>query len=232
VTFFGIKNRRVLVGWIGNWNYAPDVPTNPWRGAQSVPRELALIKNNDGSIILTQTLVQEFKELRGAAINPISTPVTVRAGQDINLSGLPDGRQAEIEVTFQIIEQTLSLDYVGFKVLQSKDATEYTLVGYNVTSHQVFIDRSKSGQTNFNPTFLQIPSVSPAIVLPTNNQLHMRILIDRSSVEVYVNDGSISLTTNVYPIQNEDCICVTAIGRSGYVDLIELKMYSLQSIWH
>src|SRR5206468_2650106 len=34
--------RRIAIGWMNNWNYAGAIPTDPWRSAMSVPRELAL----------------------------------------------------------------------------------------------------------------------------------------------------------------------------------------------
>jgi fructan beta-fructosidase len=34
--------RRVLLGWMSNWSYAAEVPTSPYRGTMTAPRELAL----------------------------------------------------------------------------------------------------------------------------------------------------------------------------------------------
>ncbi|GAA3326269.1 hypothetical protein GCM10020331_061480 [Ectobacillus funiculus] len=36
---------KVWIGWMNNWQYADVTPTNPWRGAMSLPRELALKKH-------------------------------------------------------------------------------------------------------------------------------------------------------------------------------------------
>jgi fructan beta-fructosidase len=36
------KGRRIVIAWANNWAYGGDIPTSPWRGAMSLPRELTL----------------------------------------------------------------------------------------------------------------------------------------------------------------------------------------------
>jgi fructan beta-fructosidase len=35
-------NKRIFLGWMSNWDYAGKVPTDPWRSAMTLPRELSL----------------------------------------------------------------------------------------------------------------------------------------------------------------------------------------------
>jgi fructan beta-fructosidase len=42
------KGRRVMIGWANNWAYAGDIPTSPWRGAMSLPREITLYEGEGG----------------------------------------------------------------------------------------------------------------------------------------------------------------------------------------
>ena len=43
VTFNNVpKNRRIMIAWMNNWQYAGSIPTDPWRSAMSVPRDLGL----------------------------------------------------------------------------------------------------------------------------------------------------------------------------------------------
>ena len=42
VTFNNVpKNRRIMIAWMNNWQYAGSIPTDPWRSAMSVPRHWA-----------------------------------------------------------------------------------------------------------------------------------------------------------------------------------------------
>ncbi len=55
VTFSDVPDgRRVMLGWVSNWQYARDVPTVPFRGAMSLPRELSL-RRADARVELVQT---------------------------------------------------------------------------------------------------------------------------------------------------------------------------------
>jgi sucrose-6-phosphate hydrolase SacC (GH32 family) len=55
--------RRILLGWMSNWDYTQDVPTAPWRGAMIVPRSLALKRTFKG-LRLAQKPVDELEKLR------------------------------------------------------------------------------------------------------------------------------------------------------------------------
>ena len=35
-------NKKIFLGWMSNWHYAGKVPTDPWRSAMTLPRELSL----------------------------------------------------------------------------------------------------------------------------------------------------------------------------------------------
>jgi len=39
---------KLYIGWMSNWPYANKVPTDPWRGAMTLPRKLALYENGEG----------------------------------------------------------------------------------------------------------------------------------------------------------------------------------------
>jgi fructan beta-fructosidase len=41
------NNERIFIGWMSNWDYAGDTPTEKWRSAMTVPRELTLRKVGD-----------------------------------------------------------------------------------------------------------------------------------------------------------------------------------------
>ncbi|NNC99729.1 MAG: glycoside hydrolase family 32 protein, partial [Gammaproteobacteria bacterium] len=58
--------RRILIAWMSNWQYANIVPTDPWRGSMTVPRELTLIKTKHG-LRLACRPISEFNSLRIAA---------------------------------------------------------------------------------------------------------------------------------------------------------------------
>ena len=69
--------RRICIGWMNNWEYGQDIPTTPWRSAQSIPREVRL-KAYSGGIHLVQAPVEECERLRGARDTLASTVIAER----------------------------------------------------------------------------------------------------------------------------------------------------------
>jgi sucrose-6-phosphate hydrolase SacC (GH32 family) len=55
-------NRRIMIGWMSNWDYAKIVAATPYRGQMSLPREISLAKI-DGAIELIQQPVPEASKL-------------------------------------------------------------------------------------------------------------------------------------------------------------------------
>ena len=55
--------RRIYLGWMSNWRYANQVPTEVWRSAMTLPRELSLASTEDG-VRLFQKPVAEINTIR------------------------------------------------------------------------------------------------------------------------------------------------------------------------
>jgi len=68
-----------------------------------------------------------------------------------------------------------------------------------------------------------------AIIEGTGNTLKLRILADRTSVEVFANDGRVSMTTCCLPDDNKRGVHVRAVG--GAATLKSMIIHELQSIW-
>ena len=79
-------SRRIWMGWLSNWEYAKVEPTPPWRGMQSVPREVRLVPAGD-ELVLAQQPVREVETLRG-------TPVVVEPGRFAGRRLLPVAGEA------------------------------------------------------------------------------------------------------------------------------------------
>ena len=46
-------NRRLMIAWMNNWEYANQIPTSPWRSPMSLAREISL-HTSDGNLRLVQ----------------------------------------------------------------------------------------------------------------------------------------------------------------------------------
>ena len=63
VTWHNTTGKRIFLGWMSNWLYAIRVPTQQWRSAMTIPRDLAL-QNINGDIRLTSTPANNYNSLK------------------------------------------------------------------------------------------------------------------------------------------------------------------------
>src|SRR4051812_11953788 len=69
VTWSNTGDRKIFLGWMSNWQYANVVPTERWRSAMTVPRELSLQKIGDKYYIQSTPV----KELNAISESPKTT---------------------------------------------------------------------------------------------------------------------------------------------------------------
>ena len=105
-------------------------------------------------------------------------------------------------------------------------AGQYTQIGYDTTTHAVYIDRTNSGDVSFDPTFSGVQTAPLAL---HHGQLRLRILVDASSVEVFVDRGEVVLTDQIFPDATSTGVSTFADGGSAI--LARLTAWHLRSIW-
>jgi fructan beta-fructosidase len=56
VTWTNTGERKIFLGWISNWMYATAVPTEKWRSAMTVPRDLSIQKTEDKYLLVSKPI--------------------------------------------------------------------------------------------------------------------------------------------------------------------------------
>jgi fructan beta-fructosidase len=208
------SGRRIMIGWQNNWNYASVIPTSTWRGTFSLPRQLSLMQTSEG-IRLVQQPIPELQSLRGAHQhwqNKTITPGT-------NLLASIKGETLEIIAEFQA---NSSVDRFGFRVRVGAD--EYTAIGFAPRENKLFVDRSHSGQSDFNPGFA---SAQVADFNPSSGVVRLHIFIDRASVDVFGSDGLVAFSDSIFPSGQSQGLELFTEG--SFVTLNSLDIYHLNS---
>jgi len=209
--------RRLVIGWISNWMYARDKPTAPWRGAQSVARELRL-KRFDKGLRLVQQPAREIEMLRGPSISLRDLSVG-EANQRIEQAGF-SGDTLELQL---VVAVDGARDF-GVRLLQGTD--EETLVGFTAAPAEVYVDRRKSGKVDFHESFAGRHS---ARLAPVEGRVRLRILVDRSVVEVFAGEGEVAITDRVFPSPSSTGLSLFEKGGSARV--VSLDAWQLKSVW-
>jgi fructan beta-fructosidase len=185
ITWSNTGDRKIFLGWMSNWMYANTVPTETWRSAMTFPRELKLKHVRDEILLASQPVV----ELSKIQSKPI-TISNVKITNSIDMAA----RIGKVKFPCRI---NLSMDEIkDFSLVVSNDMGEELIIGYDKKQNQYFIDRTKSGKTNFQNEFAA-RHVAPR--LTDNTKMNISLLIDVSSVELFADDGSTVMTAIFFP---------------------------------
>ena len=199
--------RRVMIGWMQNWDTCNmHTQHERWFGQMSLPREL-FIKNGR----LWQKPVREFDALR---CNKVEYK-DIHISDLVKLEGIA-GRRIDMEL--EIRPADISQIYQKFAVRFAQDETYHTAVSFRPNESVLKIDRKFSGSRR------AIIHQRRSKVKHENGRLKLRIILDRFSVEVFINDGEQVMTATIYTRQ-------TAEGVSFFADgdvLIDVKKYDMR----
>ena len=210
--------RRLWVGWLNNWLYAGEIPTDPWRSGQSLPRALTLRADALGDLWLVQKPVEELKTLRETHRRLDARAIT-EGEHDLTGEGIA-GKAIELVVELEVGDAA----EVGLKVRQGEG--EETVIGYDVRRKEVFVDRYPSGEKEFHPTFADLFEAS---MEAPEGRVKLHVFVDWSSVEVFADDGAIVFTSQVFPSPDSEGVSIYAEG--GEARLVSLDMWTLASVW-
>ena len=184
-----------------------------WAGALTIPRELTLL--SDGT--LSMLPVPELKALREDHVGFDNIQIDGEAGGYL---GNLEGDQLEIIAEFDLAGCTAS--EFGLKVRCSRHGQEETRIIYDRSGEELLVDVGKSGAGEGG-------RIGGPLKLAKEESLRLHILLDRSSVEVFGNEGRIALSNRVYPDPSSQGVEPFAVG--GSVKLRRLDAWRLKSIW-
>lgn len=205
--------RCIALGWMSNWQYANNVPTTQYRSANTLARDLTLYRAG-GELYLKSKPSPEIKKAR-AEEKKIST-FEVKGNYEV-ASLLADNKGAyEIEMTIE----NKGTSKIDFSLMNEKG--EKVAMYYDVVRKQFVMDRSASGIVGFSRDF---PAVTVAPVRNTD-QIHLRLFIDRSSVEAFGEDGEYVMTNLVFPAEPYNRI-VFSSDKGSYI-VKSMNVYRLQ----
>ncbi len=165
VTFNDAPNqRRIFIGWMNNWEYAHNFPTEPFRGAMTLPRELSLI-SKDGKLSLAANPVPELDKYLGEKISA--------------------GGKAEL---LQIKTTISTSEGLSTRLRVVGEGGSYFEFGFDAKSKSIFVDRSKAWGN------LPSSQIHSAPVANDEKIIDIYALVDRASVEIFAAGGTLVIT--------------------------------------
>ena len=205
-TFETVDGRRVMIGWMQDPSMSNLHSEDEFRifGQMTVPRELTL---KDGRLI--QWPVSELEKYRqfpviyrNISIGTKEAEVSVGSLKDIqghSLNGI-HGRMLDLELEIRPDEapgkdasgENGELSYREFAVRFAAGDSRYTEFRYDPERSVVTVDRSHSGQSG------KISGKRTIRVRERKGRLSIRMLIDRWSAEIFINNGEQVMSLTYY----------------------------------
>ncbi|MEZ2391274.1 glycoside hydrolase family 32 protein [bacterium RCC_150] len=184
--------KPVLLGWMGNWDYAQSVPTSPWRGSMAIPRELSLVATGTRYELRSNIAAAAAATLR----DPKSSEVHVR---ELSVTDSSTSLGSDFGSRSQLIDAEMDVSHAsdaGLVLRGSADGKAGLRISYNRANQTLKVDRSSAGTSNFSAKFSPYHQVRVPV---TDGKVRLRILLDSSSVEVFAQDGSAVISDIFFP---------------------------------
>jgi fructan beta-fructosidase len=211
--------RRLFIGWMSNWRYATVVPTKVWRSSNTIPRELS-VKDEKGHYFLTSRPVREFGDLRRKADTATIKQQIFNGEMKISADRITL-MQSELLFGFNLTDN--KADTMG--IILENNLKERLIIGYCSAQKQFYIDRRSAGNSGFSKEFA---GISTAPYKP-GATLKLHLFIDASSVELFVDDGSLVMTTLVFPTEKYNSLKLFSKGGKSFLN--KAVLYGFDKIW-
>lgn len=192
--------RTIQIAWMRGGEF----PEMPFKGQMTFPCELSLKKFTEG-IRLIRKPIKEIEQLHLKGM--LWENKNLIPGINKNILKGVKGDCMHIVGNFNI----KTADSFGFVVRLDKKANG-TEITYEVKNKTI----TCMGKS--------------AVVEPVDGVVKLEILLDRSSIEIFANDGKIVLSSCFNPAQNGDGIYLFNTGGELLVE--KLEIYPLKSIWN
>ena len=205
-------HRRIWLAWLNNWDYAKETPASHWRGSMSLPRELALSRDAAGLRLIQQPIAElaarrhELGSWQGLTLAPGENPLETLRGD-------------ALEIVVRAAVDPAGARRFGLRLRVGQQ--EQTTLTYDRDQQTLTLDRSHSGQ--LAPRFTG-PQVLP--LAPRDGAIDLRVIMDRSSVEVFADGGRGALTSQIFPDLASQGLALFAEG--GSVQIVALAVYRLE----
>jgi levanbiose-producing levanase len=197
---------------MNNWDYPNTTPTmkEDFNGVNSIVRQIRLVKQGEQYSLISQPvdglnqLAQSTKQLKTVRVNGTKT---------LDVRGTAYQLETDISWT--------DAGNVGLRLRESENKGRHIDVGVFSTGRYLYVNRAFTGQPDKkkNSVESRAPFTSGA------KRVHLKILVDKTSIEVFADDGQTVLTNQVFPRLNDQGISLYSEGGTAVFNNIEIKHF-------
>jgi fructan beta-fructosidase len=191
-------DRRVMIGWMSNWQYAQKVPTTGWRGAMTLPVELTL-RHTAVGYRLSGRPAAELLALRTRSAELAAGTVTEGRPLDlVRATGLQT-TASELELAFD--PPAAGAASVVWLELSNARGQRYRL-GWDSATNRFLSDRTHAQDNAFSEAFATGVHAAMRPRAATDGPVRMHVFLDVSSAELFADDGELRMTDLFFPAED------------------------------
>lgn len=205
------KEERIFIGWMSNWNYARDTPTQVWRSAMTLPRNISLHKDASG-YFLKNYPVATFDSIK--KVENIANTISISEPYQLTLDNL-----MQKDISFQADLSKDLLITVG-------NEDEQISLHINPAEKLLEFDRTQSGLVSFEKSFGEQVQLQPYEPLSVITEI--RVIMDQSSVEIFIDGGKYVFTNQIFPTKPYNQLKLEGDEQ----ELTHVKLFKINSIWN
>ncbi|KAG5504411.1 hypothetical protein JKF63_04863 [Porcisia hertigi] len=202
-TLSSVKRRRLIIGWMDMWESPMPTREHGWSGCLTLPRELILDPFTGN---LRMVPPKELQQLRCAQAKVPQQRLS--SGTDVLL--VENCGAYELEIAFNA---------------QTSTAEKYGL--WLGSGAELYVD-AQSKRLVLNRHYPHhMLSGYRSCEMPTSVLLQLHVFIDRSSIEVFVNDGEATFSSRIFPDEGDRALRVFSVN--GTADMTGGSMWKLKA---
>ncbi|MFB3167592.1 glycoside hydrolase family 32 protein [Neobacillus sp. 179-C4.2 HS] len=210
-TLLDDNGRRIMIGWMEKWLTKMPSQQHGWAGAMTIPRELLL----EGGTIVKQKPVIELENLR---TNEKHYDSLIVENERIVNESMEES--SEVIIDFDLNETTASS--FGLQLRCSEDGNERTEIILDAAKKEIILDRNYAGVGEKG--YSKAP-----FTINDDGTIQVRIFMDTTSVEVFVNDGEQVITNRIFP--DDSSRLFKLFSKDGKVCVSRMTTWTLYSVW-
>ena len=247
VTFSNTGDRVLAMTWMSNWQYANITPFKQNRGANGLPRELKLYEK-DGKYYVSEDAAPEVAALRQTTYDLGNETVdgtkdmkgiaaNTNGAFEIEADITPDANGiAGIEISNNKRERTLIyFDMKKGKVVMDRTESGLTDFGKKSVPHDIELAWDKQREAQAKLPAREVNSINykndfalatwAPLGLCDGKTYHVDIFVDKSSIELFVDNGRIAMTNLTFPVEAYENVKLYTKG--GKAEYRNVKLHKL-----
>ncbi|WP_163531306.1 glycoside hydrolase family 32 protein [Halobacillus ihumii] len=204
-------DHRYALAWMNNWAYANNTPTieEGFNGVDSIVRKIELKKDEHGGYNLTSQPNKEIDQLIQST--EVYHKLKVEGSKTLEIKG--DVYQLEADIRWS------DLKNVGFRLRESSDQTRHIDVGFFPEGGYSYVNRSYTNHPDNTNQMLE----SRAPLEINKKKVHLKILVDKTSIEVFIDGGKVVHSNLVFPPKEDQGITLFSKGGMAIFENVEIK---------